>query len=67
MTATTPASDRDAAVEQLFATEYTSLLRLAALVLGNRAAAEDAVQEAFVKLHGSWDRINDISAAPANR
>ena len=41
--------DRDQAVEELFATQYTSLLRLATLVLGNRAAAEDAVQEAFVK------------------
>jgi len=57
--------DRHRAVEDLFAAEYTSLLRLATLVLGDRASAEDAVQEAFVKLHRSWDRIRDLDAAPA--
>ena len=59
------AVDRDRAVEELFATEYTSLLRLSTLVLGDRASAEDAVQDAFVKLHRSFDRIRDLDAAPA--
>ena len=59
------ADGRDAAVEELFATQYTSLLRLATLVLGDRSAAEDAVQDAFIKLHRSWHRINDLDAAPA--
>jgi RNA polymerase sigma-70 factor (sigma-E family) len=58
-------ADRDHVIEQLFAAEYTRLLRLATLVLNDRAAAEDAVQEAFVNLHRSWDRIRDLDAAPA--
>jgi DNA-directed RNA polymerase specialized sigma24 family protein len=49
---------RDAAVptrselaEVLFRRHYAELLRLAVVMLGNREAAEDAVQEAFVALH----------------
>jgi RNA polymerase sigma-70 factor (sigma-E family) len=56
---------RDEAVAALFASQYRRLLSLATIVLGDRAAAEDAVQEAFIKLHRSWDRIRDLDAAPA--
>jgi RNA polymerase sigma-70 factor (sigma-E family) len=40
-------------------------VRLAALVLGSRESAEEVVQDAFVKLDSSWDRIVDPSRTPA--
>ena len=40
-----------------------SLIRLAYLMLGDRAAAEDAVQDAFCGLYRHWDRLAD----PAGR
>ena len=57
--------DRDEALSILFREHYTSLLRLAALLVDQRAAAEDVVQDAFVKLHRSWHRVRDLERAPA--
>ena len=47
----------------LYRRHYRSLVRLAALLLDNRAASEEVVQDAFVKLHESWDGVVD----PAKR
>lgn len=57
--------DRDAALHELFEGHYRSLLRLAALLVDDRETAEDVVQDAFVKLHRAWGRIQDPDAAPA--
>src|SRR5688572_18627396 len=54
-----------ASVEGLFRTEYRSLVRLAALLLDDRGAAEEVVQDAFVKLQLGWDRLRDRERAPA--
>ena len=54
-----------ASVEQLFRAEYRSLVRLAALLLDDRGAAEEVVQDAFVKLQVGWDRLHDPARAPA--
>jgi len=35
----------------------TALLRYATRVLNNEAAAQDAVQEAFIRLHAHWDDV----------
>ncbi|MEN3271838.1 MAG: hypothetical protein V7636_599 [Actinomycetota bacterium] len=61
------ASGRDAAsaLEVLFRTEQRNLLRLATLLLGDRGAAEEVVQDAFVKLHLSWRRLRDPDRAAA--
>jgi len=61
------ASGRDAAsaLEVLFRTEQRDLLRLATLLLGDRGAAEEVVQDAFVKLHVSWRRLRDPDRAAA--
>jgi RNA polymerase sigma-70 factor (sigma-E family) len=59
------AVDADTAVRDLFATEYRPLVRLAALLVDEPAAAEDVVQEAFVRLHRSWPTLRDPAAAPA--
>ena len=42
--------DSDAALAALFTQHYAQLLRTAILLLGDLAAAEDAVQEAFIRV-----------------
>lgn len=59
------AVDRDALVARLFQEEGVSLVRMARLVTDDRNAAEDLVQEAFIRLHRSAHRIEDpAKAAP---
>jgi DNA-directed RNA polymerase specialized sigma24 family protein len=60
-----PAVDRDAdrAVAVLYAAHYRPLVRLAALLGGDVAAAEEVVQESFVAMHGGWRRLRDTDRA----
>ncbi len=53
----------DALVAQLFRKEGAALVRLARLFTDDRNAAEDVVQEAFIRLHRSADRIRDTERA----
>jgi RNA polymerase sigma-70 factor (sigma-E family) len=58
-------SDRDALVAELFAVEGVRLVRLARLFTDDRNAAEDLVQEAFIRLHRAAHRISGpAKAAP---
>lgn len=50
-------------VDVLFRRHYPTLVRLGVVMLGSREAAEDAVQDAFVALHGS--SLRDPEAAEA--
>ena len=52
-------------VDGLFRRHYTSLLRLAVVMLGSREAAEDAVQDAFVALHRNRRTLRDPDTAEA--
>jgi RNA polymerase sigma-70 factor (sigma-E family) len=52
-------------VAELFRAEYRSLVRLAALLLGDRGASEEVVQDAFVKLQLGWGRLREPERAPA--
>jgi RNA polymerase sigma factor (sigma-70 family) len=63
--AVTSSVDPDALVADLFASEGRSLVRLAAIFCDDRSAAEDLVQEAFIRLHRSAHRIRDPERAPA--
>jgi RNA polymerase sigma-70 factor (sigma-E family) len=54
-------SDPYAAVTVLFDTQYTRMLRVAVVLLGDLAAAEDVVQDAFLALHTNWARVRDKS------
>jgi RNA polymerase sigma-70 factor (sigma-E family) len=59
-----PGGDHAAgAVAALYADHAVSLIRLAYLMLGDRAAAEDAVQDAFIGLYRHWDRLDDSGRA----
>jgi RNA polymerase sigma-70 factor (sigma-E family) len=47
---------------RLYEQHYESLVRLAYLVSGQAAVAEEVVQDAFLKAHRSWDRVRDPAA-----
>jgi RNA polymerase sigma-70 factor (sigma-E family) len=51
------------AVTALYEKHALGLTRLAFLMLGDRQAAEDVVQEAFCGLYRSWDRMSDHTHA----
>ncbi len=59
------AADLDRLLVELFETEGRSLVRLARLFVDDRNAAEDLVQEAFIRLARSASRIQDERKAPA--
>jgi RNA polymerase sigma-70 factor (sigma-E family) len=57
--------DADEALVALYTAHYRSLVRMAALLLHDTAAAEDVVQDAFVAMHASWRRLRDTDKALA--
>jgi RNA polymerase sigma-70 factor (sigma-E family) len=62
--AVTPAAaSAEAAVAALYRAQAVGLIRLAYLMLGDRAAAEDVVQDAFFGLYRRWDRLTDPRGA----
>ena len=56
-------ADADELVARLFRQEAPSLVRMARLFTDDRNAAEDLVQEAFIRLHRSAGRIRDPDKA----
>jgi RNA polymerase sigma-70 factor (sigma-E family) len=57
--------DSEALVTDLFEQQAAALVRLARLFTDDRNAAEDLVQEAFVRLHHAAHRIEDRTRAAA--
>lgn len=55
----------DEAVTHLFAAHYRPLVRLAVLLLADRGAAEEVVQDAYVRLHQHWRRLREPDRALA--
>lgn len=58
-------ADVDRIVAHLFMVEAANLVRLARFFVDDRDAAEDLVQEAFIRLARSIHRVEDPDAAPA--
>ncbi len=65
LSAPTAPIDADALVARMFAEQGASLVRLARVFCDDRDAAEDLVQEAFIRLHRSAGSIRDLGRAPA--
>ena len=57
-----PGADATAGVTELYRAHAIGLIRLAIIMLGDRAAAEDVVQDAFLGLYRHWAGLSD----PAN-
>jgi RNA polymerase sigma-70 factor (sigma-E family) len=57
-------AEQEAAVAALYAEHALGLIRLAQVMLGDRAAAEDVVQEAFAGLFRRWAALRDTGKAP---
>jgi len=56
-------SSAEAAVTALFQAHSLGLIRLAHIMLGDQASAEDVVQEAFCGLYRHWARLADQAKA----
>jgi RNA polymerase sigma-70 factor (sigma-E family) len=55
----------DLAVVELYSQHYRGLVRMAALLLRDTPTAEEVVQDAFVAMHGGWQRLRDTEKALA--
>ena len=49
----------------LYRAHAVTMIRIALLMLGDRAAAEDVVQDAFLGLYNRWQRLNEPVKAEA--
>jgi DNA-directed RNA polymerase specialized sigma24 family protein len=52
-------SDAAAGVTALYQAHAVGLIRLAIVMLGDRGAAEDVVQDSFLGLYRHWDGLDD--------
>lgn len=59
------AETADEAVERLYVQHWASLVGLGTLLVRDREVAEDVAQDAFVALHGRWDRLREREKALA--
>jgi RNA polymerase sigma-70 factor (sigma-E family) len=57
--------DADGAVTELYVAYYRPLVQLAVLLVGERATAEDVVQDSFVAMHARWRGLKDSGKAAA--
>ena len=60
---TAPEPDADRAITAIYGSEYRSLVRLAVVLVGDVAAAEEIVQDSFVAMRGAWRRLQDRDKA----
>jgi RNA polymerase sigma-70 factor (sigma-E family) len=58
-----PPDDPEAAITALFDGHYSRMLRVAAVLLSDVTAAEDVVQDAFLAVFTSWQRVRDKQEA----
>ena len=62
----TPLGERwsaDEALDRLYAAHWAALVRLGVLLLRDRGAAEEVVQDAFVAMHGRWSKLREPDRA----
>jgi RNA polymerase sigma-70 factor (sigma-E family) len=54
------AADADLAIAAIYDTEYRSLVRMSAMLLGDVGSAEEVVQDSFIAVHAAWRGLRDI-------
>jgi RNA polymerase sigma-70 factor (sigma-E family) len=54
-----PAEVGPASLSELFGAQYGPMVRLAHVLTGSNAVAEDLVQDCFVRLHRHWERTDN--------
>jgi len=61
----------DETFEQVYTRELEKMVRLATYMIGSQAEAEEAVQDAFLKLHSKWFEVENpggfVRTAVVNR
>jgi RNA polymerase sigma-70 factor (sigma-E family) len=50
----------DLAITAIYGTEYRSLVRMSAVLLGDVGSAEEVVQDSFIAVHAAWRGLRDI-------
>jgi RNA polymerase sigma-70 factor (sigma-E family) len=55
-----PMAEADVAITAMYDTEYRSLVRMSAMLLGDVASAEEIVQDSFIAVHAAWRGLRDI-------
>src|ERR1700749_1251980 len=58
-----PESRADSVVAELYSVHFQAMGRLPELLVWDRPTAEEVVQDAFVAMHGSWQRLGDAEKA----
>jgi RNA polymerase sigma-70 factor (sigma-E family) len=53
-------AEADLAITALYDTEYRSLVRMSAMLLGDVASAEEIVQDSFIAVHAAWRGLREI-------
>jgi RNA polymerase sigma-70 factor (sigma-E family) len=53
-------AEADLAIRAMYDTEYRSLVRMSAVLLGDVASAEEIVQDSFIAVHAAWRGLRDI-------
>jgi RNA polymerase sigma-70 factor (sigma-E family) len=56
-------AEADVAITALYDTEYRSLVRMSAMLLGDVASAEEIVQDSFIATRAAWRGLRDIDKA----
>jgi RNA polymerase sigma-70 factor (sigma-E family) len=57
------APDGEQAITAMYCTEYRSLVRMSAVLVGDVSTAEEVVQDCFITMHGAWCRLRDSDKA----
>ena len=58
-----PRTDAELGVTELYGAHAVAMIRIALIMLGDRAAAEDVVQDAFFGLYRRWSKLSDPAKA----
>jgi RNA polymerase sigma-70 factor (sigma-E family) len=58
-----PAAEAERAITAIYDSEYRSLVRMSAMLLGDTGSAEEVVQDSFIAVHAAWRRLRDIDKA----